>query len=256
MTTRGRRPVDDKEDPWGLDSGLPDDVDITISKSVFGYLDTYQNGEVALLIWDVDSPDADFEYPIIWPCGSGWEVKERGKRVEHPKRSRFVETSTIGRLIKRCKELGIEDTLRARGNPRDASIWEGLTFHVKRERTEIPGGKERGLPEFQDHLMPTEFVESEAPAPARTAPSTAAGPRPSGRTTSRTAPRTATRAQEPEPSVDALTERLTSLAKTLELEKFQKAAMNIDEMNDPANSALLAEVLEDGEEGFWAKARA
>ena len=245
MTTRGKRPVEDKEDPWGLDTGLPDNVDVTIVKSVFGYQDNYQNGEVALLIWDVESQEADFEYPIIWPCGAGWEVKERGKSVEHPKRSRFVETSTVGRLIKRCKELGIEDVLRARGTPREAAIWEGLTFHVKRESWEIPGGKERGLPESQDHLMPTEFIEGEKPAVAA---------RPATRTATRPASRA--KAAEAESAPDALTERLTKLAQTLEIEKFQKAAMNIDELNDAENSALLADVLEDGDEGFWARARA
>ena len=244
MTTKRRQ--EEKDDPWGLDSGLPDDCDVTITKSVFGYLDTYQNGEVALLIWDVESPDADFEYPIIWPCGTGWAVKERGKSVEHTKRSRFVETSTIGRLIKRCKELGIEDVLRARGTPRESAIWEGLTFHVKREKWEIPGGKDRGIPDSQEHLMPTEFIEGEKPATAA---------RPAARVAGRAAaPSRAAAKTTPEP--DALTERLTKLAQTLEIEKFQKAAMNIDELNDAENSALLADVLEDGDEGFWAKARA
>ena len=32
--------------------------------------------------------------------------------------------------------------------------------------------------------------------------------------------------------------------------------MNIDELNDSSNGELLADVLEDGDEGFWAKARA
>lgn len=246
MTTRRSR-TEDREDEWGLDSGLPSDCDITITKSTFGYLDTYQNGEVALLIWDVESPDADFEYPIIWPCGSGWEVKERGKRVEHPKRSRFVETSTIGRLIKRCKDLGIEDVLRARGNPRDAAIWEGLTFHVKRETSTIQGGGgDSGIPATQEHLMPTEFVEGEKPA---------ATARPAARVAGRAAASSRARATEPT-APTALTERLASLAKTLDIEKFQKAAMNIDELNDPANSELLADVLEDGPDGFHAKVRA
>ena len=92
--------------------------------------------------------------------------------------------------------------------------------------------------------MPTEFVEGEKPA------ATKATTRTPARTSSRA------RATAAEPEADALTERLTKLANTLELEKFQKAAMNIDEVNDPANGDLLASVLEDGPEGFWAKARA
>ena len=148
----------------------------------------------------------------------------------------------------------MEDTLRARGNPREAAIWEGLTVHVKRETTTIQGGGgDSGIPATQDHLMPVEFIEDEAPAapaarPAARAPARTAAP---ARAASRT------RAAAPvAPKADALTERLTKLANTLELEKFQKAAMNIDEVNDPANGDLLASVLEDGEDGFWAKARA
>ena len=218
---------------WELDSGLVDDGDIVVKKSRFGYLDSYQSGEAALLIWDVESPDAVFEYPIIWPLGSDWKVVDRGLRAEHPKRERFVKTSIYGRLIERVtKDLGVD--MKSRGGPRTATIWEGLSFHVKREVLKFPGAAERGLKDEVEHMMPTEFL---------------------GEGGQKAATKTATKVKEATGDGDVV-DRLTKLAKSLDnREKFQKAALNLSELNESANSALLSDVLEDSDQGFWARAR-
>jgi len=250
LTTRGRRPIEEEEDPWELESGLANDIDITVKKSRFGYLDNYQNGEAALLIWDYESPDLDSDpqYPIIWPLGAGWDVANRGASVEHEKRTRFVDSSMIGRLIKRCTDIGAMDTLRERGTPRNASIWEGMKFHIIREA--ISFGEASSIPDTE-HFMPTEFLGVEGTktsARSSRAASTRTSAAPRGR---------AARVEEPDdkaPESD-LEAKLTDLAKKLDLEKFQKAALNIDGINDNENADLLVAVLEDGNDGFWAKAQ-
>lgn len=235
MTTK-RRGVDE----WEVVSGLPDDFDGVIKTSRFGYMDNYQNGEVALLIWDIESPDVE-EQVIIWPCGKGWVVKDRGKRVEHPKRQQFVDTSAMGRLIVRVtKELKID--MRSRGSAQEAAIWEGLGFHFKREEFKLPeGAKERGLPEKVVHLMPVEVLEGQSAEP--------------------TAPRTRRAATQPEEKAqeavsDGLTRRLTALAKRLDLKAFQDRALDMDEFKGSDNTDLLTDILDDSEKGFWARARA
>lgn len=248
MTTRGRKQEEEK-DPWGLDSGLVSDFDMTITKSRFGYLDVYQSGEACLLIWDYESPDVESEFPIIWPLGSGWETNRDGTKAEHPKRQRFVDTSFMGRLVKRCQDIGAADTLKARGLPRDATIWEGLSFHMVRENVVFPGGEERGIPSSVEHLMPVEFLSKEAAAPAPTR-----GRQAAATTATRRAAATATDVPAGAPQ-DSLVAKLTDLATTLERAAFQKAAMNIEALNASANRALLAEVLDDSDNGFWAKAR-
>lgn len=226
------RRTEEELDPWGLDSGLPDDFDITIKKSRFGYLENYQNGEAPLLIWDYESPDVESEYPIIWPLGTKWAVSRDGRVATHPKRKRFIDTSMVGRLIQRCADMGVLEQLRSRGSPLTATIWEGLSFHMKRETVVLPpGAAERGLPEQVIHLMPVEFLG----------------------TGQKAVPRAAKAAAEEAPS--ELITRLTELARTLTLNRFQKAAMNIDAVNETANRALLSEILDDGETGFWAKAQ-
>lgn len=212
------------KDSWDTDSGLPDDFDFYITGASFGYRDEYMNGEVALLIWDGESPDED-TVSIIWPCGSGWEVTKGGDEVEHPKRTRFVKTSLVGRLIGRViDELKVD--MRSRGPATKAGVWKGLGFHMRREEIEYGSGilEERGGK--TSHLMPVAVLEKPAEKKVEKAPAAEAKP-------------------------DLTEKKLAALAKKLDREEFQKRAMDMEDV--VANDDLMGQVLDDSDEGYWAK---
>ena len=206
---------------WETDAGLPDDFDFWITSSKFGYRNEYMSGEVALLIWEGESPDEDVA-SIIWPCGSGWEVVEQGKKVQHPKRVRFVATSIIGKLINRVvKELGVD--MAARGVATEASVWNNLGFHMRREELEYGTGILEDKGGKTTHLMPVAVLEKPAEKKAIAAV-----------------------------TVQGLTgKKLVALAKKLDREEFQRRAMDMEDV--VASDDLIAQVLDDSDEGFWAK---
>jgi len=221
--------TDDKvKDSWDLDSGLPDDFDFYITDASFGYREEYMNGEVPLLIWQGESPDEDIE-SIIWPCGQGWEVTRGGAEVEHPKRTRFVKTSMMGKLINRVvNELGVD--MRSRGKATEAKVWKGLGFHMRREEIEYGSGILEDRGGKTTHLMPVAVLEKPAKAKAGEV-----------------------EAKAEKPSAEVVEKKLALLAKKLSREDFQKKAMDMPEVVE--NDDLLARVLDDSDDGFWAQNR-
>ena len=204
---------------WDTDAGLPDDFDFWITSSKFGYRNEYMSGEVALLIWEGESPDEDVA-SIIWPCGSGWEVVEQGEKVQHPKRVRFVATSIIGKLINRVvKELGVD--MAARGVATEASVWNNLGFHMRREELEYGAGILEDKGGKTTHLMPVAVLEKPAKKKATAVVQDLTG------------------------------KKLVALAKKLGREEFQKRAMDMEDV--VASDDLMAQVLDDSDEGFWSK---
>lgn len=176
-------PDDYYENDWELESALPDDFDFHITRAYFGYQDEYvdQSGaQVPLLIWEGHSPDVDLERPICWSLGKGWKPVKGGRLVQHEAGKKFfVETSMYGRLIRRVVgrvekgkvvEGGLFPGLAQRGSAKDASIWEGLGFHMQREEIEFAGlMQEKGGK--TSRLMPVKFLgesgkEAGSPAPA------------------------------------------------------------------------------------------
>jgi len=218
------------KDTWDTDSGLPDDFDFHITGASFGYRSEYMDGEVPLLIWEGESPDEDVE-SIIWPCGQGWEVIKGGAEVEHPKRSRFVKTSMMGHLINRVvNELGVD--MRSRGKATEASVWKGLGFHMRREEIEYGSGILEDRGGKTTHLMPVAVLEK----PAKGRPK---------------AEEAKVEEVEAKPSTGALEKKLGLLASKLSREDFQAKAMDMPEV--VGNDDLLAQVLDDGPDGFWSK---
>ena len=213
--------TDKVKDSWDLDTGLPDDFDFWITSSEFGYRNEYVSGEVALLIWEGESPDEDVD-SIIWPCGSGWEVVEQGRKVQHPKRVRFVNTSIIGKLINRVvEELGVD--MAARGVATEASVWNNLGFHMRREELEYGTGILEDKGGKTTHLMPVAVLEKPAEKKATAAV-----------------------------TVQDLTgKKLVALAKKLGREEFQRRAMDMEDV--VASDDLMGQVLDDSDEGFWSK---
>lgn len=225
-----------KEKPatdWEVESGLPDDFDFWITRAEFGYLAEYTDGsgaQVPLLLWYGESPDIEIDSPIPWSLGKGWEPTKGGKSVRHVNgKEKFVATSMYGRLITRVtQELGVD--MASRGSAKDASVWEGLGFHLKREEIEYKGLlQEKGGKTTR--LMPVAFLGDKSEKKAKSS-----------------APE-----EKSEGDEDALIKKLKLLAKTKDRMTFQSLALKMDEVNE--NEELLEQILDDGDNGFWAKAR-
>lgn len=120
--------------------GLLDDADIFIEKSYFGYDAAYHDGEDLILIFEgtTDGTD-DGTFRQLYSLGAGWETNDRGKTMEHPSGRSLTKTSNYGLFIQAAFEAGAEDVVKDRGTPDEASIWEGLRFHMKRTPVERPG---------------------------------------------------------------------------------------------------------------------
>ncbi|MGC9030084.1 MAG: hypothetical protein ACP5LD_10480 [Desulfomonilaceae bacterium] len=228
------------ETDWEVESGLPDDFDFWITRAEFGYLAEYtdQSGaQVPLLLWHGESPDVEIDSPIPWSLGKGWEPTKGGKSVRHVNgKEKFVATSMYGRLITRVtQELGVD--MASRGSAKDASVWEGLGFHMKREEIEYKGLlQDKGGKTTR--LMPVAFL----------------GDKSEKKTVKKAAPAAAEKGQETtDTGEDALIKKLKLLAKTKDRMTFQSLALKMDEVN--ADEELLEQILDDSDDGFWARAR-
>lgn len=230
------------DESWETETGLPDDFDFWITRSEFGYLPEYTDAQgkpLALLIWHGES-DEGFEGPVTFSLGKGWEPDRDGRfvtNVEKKGKKKFTDTSMMGRLINRAKELGAIDAIAGRGPATDARVWEGLGFHLKREEFEYKGLlSEKGGK--TSRLMPTAFLGVRTAAGrGKPAPAAKAGPEPQA-------------GDGPEPELKA---KLVELAKTLELKQFQRAAMSLPEV--VGDMALVQQIIDDSEAGFWHRAR-
>ena len=127
-------------DPWDVSSGLLDDFDFVVKEAWFGTNEKIGEGKRMLLTLRGDAFKdgelAEEEYDLIYTVGDAWEEVGGGASVKNRGgQQMFNENSAIGRLIKSFRDLGEDalNELRSRGNPTDASTWEGLAFHVKRQ---------------------------------------------------------------------------------------------------------------------------
>lgn len=230
-------------DPWELDPGLPDDFDFWITSAEFGFLPEYvdaQGSPQPLLLWWGESPDGDFEGPIPWSLGKGWEPSKDRTRVTNPskKKQTFVATSMYGRLIRRMQDLKVLDVLKRRGDPTEAHVWVGLGFHMRREEIEYPGllGDRGGK---TSRLMPVSFLgergAGEHPHPPREEVEEDKGE------------------AAPPPDREKVIKKLAALARAKDREEFERVAMDMEEV--VSDDDLLADVLDGSEGGFWSRAR-
>jgi len=207
------------QEDYELESGLPDNFDVAIVNSWFGYKKEYQKGEVPVLLLDLEGEGE--VVTVAFSIGADWKIIDGGRRVEHPKgRKRFVKTSMIGHLINRVvNEIGVK--LWERGFPTEADIWKGLAFHWDRE--EIVYGK--GILADKEgktiHLMPTDYLPDYKSSQA---------------------------AAVVEPELES---KLKALAVASEDHKsFAKMAINIPGV--PDNAKLLNSILDESDKGFYA----
>lgn len=250
-----------------LPSGLNDNFEMEITHSQFGTLERYDDNSgnpMPLLIWDYDCPEHEPEFPVIWSCGSGWEIRDEGRIVKHPKRDKFIRTSIMGRMVVRVvDELKVEvDEL---GETWEADLWVGLKFLMKREKLTFPGMEQRGMRGETERLMPIKFLGDEQgrldrqgryqpnprPAPA------ARGGEPRARARRTTAPTETPDASVTPPTDNPLIKKLATLALNTDTHgAFSNLTLKLPEMMDDANGALLSEVLDSGPGGFWEVTRA
>jgi len=246
-------------DPWETSSGLPDDFDFYITRAEFGYIPEYTDNagepQLLLLLYG-ESPDVELDRPIPYSVGKGWQPVKGGKEVVHEDGKKlFVSTSMYGRFIERVvKELGVD--MRSRGLPQDATVWEGLGFHMKREKIEYPGlMSDRGG--ATERLMPTKFLGEK-------------GKKTKGKSRAETKEPASKEAKEaasePEEKKEAaagesggppkkLIKKLEILArKTDDYNEFTDKAMDDEEVMQYDN--LVDDIIDDSEDGFWARARA
>jgi hypothetical protein len=227
---------------------LLDEADVWVRSARFGYLEDYQHGQALLLIWDVESPDGDFDRPIIWSVGSKWTPDSQGRQIRHESGAEraIFRTSIYGRLIDRViNELKVDMTQY--GSDKDARTWEGLGFHMRRETLTFPGAAERGFRGEVERLMPVAFLgkqDSGQGATPKTA--TTAAPQP-------TTPPAQAAALSNATGPEALVNRLKLLARKLDKAKFEQAALNIEEVIDHPD--LLNQILDPSTYGFWEQAR-
>lgn len=137
-------------DPWEGSSGLPNYLQVRIENPHFGYDAQIQNGQACLFkpegtVLSGDGVDEPTEFTQFYGCGPGWEPASKGQRVvrEDGKARQFNNNVAYYHLFHSLKqaavEQGLEDQLRKRGTPFDASTWQGLVLDLEREQ----------LPEFE-----------------------------------------------------------------------------------------------------------
>ena len=230
-----------QENAWETETGLPNDIDAWMSDCKFGMKDDYAKaitdigaeGSGLMFMFDLMDEKGEIQGSQGYSIGTGWIVSDDGLSISHPKRHNVVGSSMYGTLQNRVvKELGVD--MASRGSPLEAKVWEGLGFHwLQQPHSTVSGEEKMGL-------MPITVLDAKAGAPATTP---AAGESVADKVAAAKAKLAAGKA-------GAGTADLVALAKANELADFQAKAL---EMADVAsNDELMASVLDDGPDGFWA----
>lgn len=214
---------------WDTELGLPNDIDAWITNPKFGKKDEYAQAVAAtgteggeMLLLDLVDEAGELMGSQGYSIGSGWIVSDDGMTISHPKRKNVVGSSVYGQLQNRVvKELKVD--MESRGLPTEAKSWDRLGFHWMQQTHATVGGKEA------TSLMPVEFLGEKKAAAAIKRPAAKVAPA---------------------AAVSTAEKALAILARTLELADFQGRALSMPSV--AANDELMASVLDDGPEGFWA----
>lgn len=220
---------------WETETGLPNDIDAYIANAKFGVKDEYAQAVAAtspettalMMIFDLVDEKGDLQGSQGYSIGTGWIVSDDGQSISHPKRKNVVGSSMYGLIQNRVvKELKVD--MESRGVPTDAKPWNGLGFHWLLQPHKTVGGDE--VP----GLMPVEYIGVLGAEAAQAAVKEAA------------APATAA-ASELSPTID---KALTLLARVNDVSTFQEKALGMPQV--ASNDVLMANVLDEGPEGYWA----
>lgn len=136
-------------EPFKLEEGGIDDVDATLTNCRFEFDPEYQDGDVLVFKTDLEIDDDDYDEPFTarYSCGQGWTTLDKGKTAEREdgKKKNFNKRGAFGLLLGSVFEL--EDALgvlQERNNlndltPQDASLLDGLRFHMNQVETDYGG---------------------------------------------------------------------------------------------------------------------
>lgn len=230
------------------ETGLPDDFELVIERSYFGTDARYQGGERLLLIWEGTSPDPEIGEQNCWfGCGAGWATNDQKIAFhERRKKAQFNQNTPYRRMINKVINMkdengqyvyapdrpcrGHEEVMRilterdSENGAKNAEVWLGMKFRMKRERVDYGPGIEP-----RDVLLPVEFLglATQGAAPAASI----------GKTETATVNK-------------VLQAKLIGLARKSENhDEFQEAAVEIEGVVE--DSDLLNDVMDS--DGFYAR---
>ena len=160
---------------WELDSGLRDDMVLSIHGAYFAPHAEYQEGK-QLMLWLLGTDENNEPAELRMSIGSDWQTPDGGNTITHPtkKKQHINKSSIYGHWISYCFEIpALAKTLIERGGPTDARIWVGLVIHLQLKTLHWGGDIND-----QDRLMPVEYFgltpeaggTTVAPATATAAP--------------------------------------------------------------------------------------
>ena len=224
--------TEEEKSAWEPEVGLPNDFDGWISNPRFGFKEEYMQkvqlttpgtGAGLMFLVDLLNKEGEFEATQGWSVGSGWIPSDDGLEISHPKRANVVKNSLYGSLqVRVTKDLGVK--MDDRGLPTQAKSWDGLGFHFMIEDHAVVTRGEGEAPKTAQGLMPTLVLPERKGATAAKA----------------TAPA----------ELSGLEELLATMVNSMERGQFQLKAMKKDGV--AADDALMAKVLDDGPDGFYA----
>lgn len=251
-------------DPFKVESGLLDNVDVTVLDALFTRRpDSFDNGQtLELHLTLAVEGDEGGEQVQYFRCGDGWDTLDDGVTAvrEDGKERGFHENTKVGELFhslvkvmaedKECdKELRERVSTVAPTGARDTRLWKGLKLHLDRE--DRKGGGEVG--DYQV-LVVSGFngVEGTTKAGAKAAPAKAAG-------AAKKAPAKAAAKAAEVPSIDtAILATLDTIADESEDHDgfMERAFAEIPEAT--SDETIKAAVMDDAEtgDGVWARAMA
>ncbi len=223
---------DEEKSAWEPEVGLPNDFDGWITNPRFGTKEEYIQkvqvtaptvGAGLMFLVDLVNKEGEFEATQGWSVGTGWIPSDDGLEISHPKRNNVVKNSLYGSLqVRVTKDLGVKmDDL---GLPTQAKSWEGLGFHFMLEDHAVVSRGADDAPRTAQGLMPTEVLPARKGAKA----AKAAAP----------------------PELSDLEKVLAAMVNSMGRGEFQLVAMKKDGV--AADDALMARVLDDGPDGFYA----
>lgn len=156
---------------WELDSGLRDDMVLSIHGAYFAPHAEYQGGQ-QLMLWLLGTDENQEAVELRMSIGSDWETPDGGNTIVHPtKKKQHINKSCIfGHWISYCFEIPpLAQLLIERGGPTDARIWTGFILHLQAKTLHWGGDIQD-----QERLMPTEFFGLTSDQQTATVPPTAA----------------------------------------------------------------------------------
>ena len=228
---------EEKVSAWETETGLINDVNGWIAHPKFGQKDEYTTAIVAtgaeggnMFLVDLIDENGEIVASQGYSIGTGWIVSDDGQSISHPKRRNVVGSTVYGQLQNRVvKDLGVN--MDQYGHPTEAKSWNGLGFHWMQEEHDTVSKEKRTA------AMPTEFLGKKDVSAVATAPGAAP---------------TTTVKVTPKGEVE---EQLAGLVASSEnVKAFQLAATKIPGVAQDDN--LMANVLDDGPEGFYTKHKA